>query len=77
MNTIHSDSLKPFGQTDPKTNFVEYLNRIVNITSRGGVKIRGVLVEIGGSFLVIQHKDGRRTRIRINEVSVIFEMRGV
>jgi small nuclear ribonucleoprotein (snRNP)-like protein len=75
MNTIHSDSLKPFGQTDP--NFVEYLNKIVNITSRGGVKIRGALIEIDGSFLVIQHKDGRRTRIRITEVSVIFEMRGV
>lgn len=61
-------------KADLKRNFKEYLNKSVNINSHWGVNLKGELIEIDDPFLVIQHRGGRRSRIRQRDVSVIYEL---
>jgi ribosome maturation factor RimP len=59
---------------DLKLHFVEYRNKIADVTTKSGKKLSGRVIEISDPFLVIEHRDGRHSRIRFSEIGVIFEV---
>jgi hypothetical protein len=55
-----------------KDEFEEHLGAIVSIVVKGyGRSIAGELVELSDSFITLEHRDGRRSKIRRRDISLI------
>jgi hypothetical protein len=52
--------------------FAEHLGTIVSIVIEGyGRSIAGKLVELSDSYITLEHRDGRRSKVRRRDVSLI------
>lgn len=52
--------------------FAEHLGTIVSIVIEGyGRSIAGELVELSDSFITLEHRDGRRSKVRRRDISLI------
>lgn len=55
-----------------KDEFAEYKGLIVSIVVTGyGRTIAGEVIELSEKFITLEHRDGRRTRIRRRDISLI------
>jgi hypothetical protein len=61
---------------NPRADYIDYLDKLIEINTKSGPEIRGKLIEIVEAFLVLKHKDGRRTRIRYRDINIIAEIGG-
>jgi len=52
--------------------FEEHFGTIVSIVIEGyGRSIAGKLVELSDSFITLEHRDGRRSKVRRRDISLI------
>ncbi len=55
-----------------KDEFAEHLGTIVSIVIEGyGRTIAGKLVELSDAFITLEHRDGRRSKVRRRDISLI------
>lgn len=55
-----------------KDEFEEHLGAIVSIVIEGyGRTVAGKLVELSDSFITLEHRDGRRSKVRRRDISLI------
>lgn len=55
--------------------FESYYNKLVRIQVRGDARsVNGEVISINGNYLILQHKDGRTSLIKLSQISVITEI---
>ena len=55
--------------------FESYYNKLVRIQVRGDARsVNGEVIAINANYLILQHKDGRTSLIKLSQISVITEI---
>ena len=74
----HTDKVyKDDGALDEAPNKVTHFrNRLVRVQPRGedARGVTGVVIDVTDDFLVLQHRDGRTTFVRISDIISIAEL---
>jgi hypothetical protein len=55
--------------------FEQYFKKLVRIQARGDSRtVNGEVIEITDRYLTLQHRDGRKSLVKLSQISVISEI---
>lgn len=61
-----------YKSSSKKDEFEEHFGTVVSILVKGYSRtVAGKLVELSDSFLTLEHRDGRRSKIRRRDISLV------